>query len=70
LWTKARRAPSDAEALVVLGYGFPATDTNARIEIQSAFLSGSAGDDVRRIDVVLGPDTNRPEARRVHALLE
>ncbi|HJX52102.1 MAG TPA: hypothetical protein VJ801_04990 [Polyangia bacterium] len=70
LWEQARRALRYANALVVLGYGFPATDTMARREIQSAFTAGSPGSDVRRIDVVLGPDTSRPEARRVHALLE
>jgi hypothetical protein len=70
LWKQARWALEHAGALVVLGYGFPVTDTKARIEIQSAFSSGSTGPDARRIDVVLGPDTSKPEVRRVHALLE
>jgi hypothetical protein len=72
LWEQARRALEQAWALEILGYGFPATDTMARNEIQTAFSKGSGPTDsqVRRIDVVLGPDTNRPEARRVHALLE
>jgi hypothetical protein len=72
LWVQARWALKQAWALEILGYGFPATDTMARTEIQTAFSGGSGPTDsqVRRIDVVLGPDTNRPEARRVNTLLE
>jgi hypothetical protein len=70
LWTYAKWALKHAKALVVLGYGFPATDTRARVEIQTAFTSGSSGRDIRRIDLVVGPDTSRPEVQRVRALLE
>ncbi len=71
LWEQAKRALKEAQALVVLGYGFPTTDTKARTEIQTAFAAQPIVlDTTRRIDVVLGPDTNRPEARRVESLLE
>jgi hypothetical protein len=70
LWESARRRLRQAGALVILGYGFPATDTKARTEIQTAFSDGSGTTEIRRIDVVLGPHTARPEARRVEALLE
>jgi hypothetical protein len=56
---------------VILGYGFPASDTFARMAIHEAFGDGrGTTSDIRRIEVVLGPDTGRPEARRVHSLLE
>lgn len=71
LWEQAKRALKEAQALVILGYGFPATDTKARTEIQTAFAAHpKVLNTTRRIDVVLGPDTNRPEARRVESLLE
>jgi hypothetical protein len=72
LWVQAERALERAWALEILGYGFPATDTMARTKIQTAFSAGNgpSGEAVRRIDVVLGPDTNRPEAKRVQALLD
>jgi len=71
LWEQAKRSLKQAQALVILGYGFPATDTKARTEIQTAFAAQpTVLDTTRRIDVVLGPDTNRPEARRVESLLE
>lgn len=73
LWREARNALGRAWALEIVGYGFPATDTAARTWIQSAYSSGSGPSGeaaVWRIDVVLGPDTSRPEARRVLSLLE
>ena len=70
LWGEAQRALKDADALEILGYGFPATDTKARAEIQLAFANQEVRRRRRRIDVVLGPNTNRPEAQRVIALLE
>jgi hypothetical protein len=71
LWNIARRKLGEAAALVVVGYGFPASDAKARTEIQDAFRAGnSAHQKMKRVDFVLGPYTERPESRRVHALLE
>ena len=71
LWRVAKSRLGSADTLVIIGYGFPPSDTRARMAIQNAF-GGGAGttSDIRRIEVVLGPDTSRPEARRVHSLLE
>lgn len=70
LWDLARHHLRQADALVVLGYGFPASDALARTEIQVAFRGGNSKRRVKRVDFVLGPYVERPEARRVHALLE
>jgi hypothetical protein len=70
LWELARRKLGQADALVVLGYGFPASDAKARTTIQEAFREGNSGSVVKRVDFILGPYVDRPESRRVHALLE
>jgi hypothetical protein len=70
LWALARHHLRQADVLVVLGYGFPASDAMARTEIQMAFRGGNSKGRVKRVDFVLGPYVDRPESRRVHALLE
>ena len=70
LWDLARHHLRQADVLVVLGYGFPASDAMARTEIQMAFRGGNPKGRVKRVDFVLGPYVDRPESRRVHALLE
>jgi hypothetical protein len=70
LWELAKRKLGQADALVVIGYGFPASDAKARTEIQAAFRDGNSAQKIKRVDFVLGPNTERPDSRRVHALMQ
>lgn len=70
LWKVARRALGAAGAIMLVGYSFPQTDAGARMDLLRSIATGDAGYRTRRIDIVMGPDTTKPEVRRVHALAE
>jgi hypothetical protein len=68
LWKTAREKLKHAYSVVILGYGFPKTDAQARMELLSG-IEEAVGTPVKRIELVLGPDINRPEAQRVLELV-
>jgi hypothetical protein len=68
LWRAALRKIESAWTFAILGYGFPKTDAEAKMRILGAIERASPGT-VKRLDLVLGPDTGRPEARRVLELV-
>jgi len=70
LWKVAHHALGQAEAVVLVGYSFPQTDAGARMDLLGAIAGGCPGCRTRRIDVVMGPDTAKPEVRRVQSLVE
>jgi hypothetical protein len=68
LWRAALTKIQSAWSYAVLGYGFPKTDAEARMRLLAGISQSSPGQ-VKRLDLVLGPDTGRPEARRVLELM-
>jgi hypothetical protein len=70
LWDMAIKALQQADAIVMLGYSFPQTDAGARMDLLGAIGGASPSCFVRRIDIVMGPDTARADTRRVQALAE
>jgi hypothetical protein len=70
LWKVAHMALGAAGAIMLVGYSFPQTDAGARMDLLRSIATGDAGYRTRRIDIVMGPDTTKPEVRRVHALAE
>jgi hypothetical protein len=59
-----------AACTVFLGYGFPKTDSDARLDLLRAIWQDNPGRNYRRIEIVLGPDLSRPDVQRVVALLK
>jgi len=70
LWDMAIKALQQADAIVMLGYSFPQTDAGARIDLLGAISGGDPGCFIRRIDVVMGPDTSKADVQRVRSLAE
>jgi hypothetical protein len=68
LWRAAINRIESAWSFAILGYGFPKTDAEARIRVLAAIDSSSHGNE-KRLEIVLGPDTTRPESRRVLELI-
>jgi len=68
LWVLAEAAIREADAIVFLGYRFPPSDSDARSKILQAILD-NRGRPYLALHSVLGPDTQRPDARRLRALL-
>lgn len=65
LWKKAKKAISEAHLISIVGYSMPATDNLAK----QLILESIAGNKVlKQINIVLGPDSNSPRARRVYEL--
>jgi hypothetical protein len=67
LWKAAMRRFQTASAVVIVGYGFPKTDAEARMKLLDAIEGADAGQ-IKQVDLVLGPD-DRPETRRVLELV-
>ena len=65
IWTLARKALEDADAIVFVGYGFPPTDADARHTLLTAITDNPHHDLVVR--TVLGPPSDR--SRRVDHML-
>ncbi len=65
LWKIAEQRLAEANAVCFIGYRFPPTDSTARRRILKAIPSGFAS----LVHVVLGPDVNHPDARRLAGLL-
>jgi len=70
LWDMALQSLRQADAIVMLGYSFPQTDAGARMDLLGAIAAESPSCFVRRIDIVMGPDTARADIRRVQSLAE
>jgi hypothetical protein len=70
LWHFARKRLEHASHIVLVGYSIPATDAMARMMLQQAIRVDAGGEQHRRVDIVMGPDTSRSEVRRVVSLLE
>jgi hypothetical protein len=68
LWRDAREKLRHAYCVVILGYGFPKTDAEARMELLAG-IEEAVGGQAKQIEIVLGPDIARPEARRVLELV-
>jgi hypothetical protein len=68
LWDRAFERMKHANSIVILGYGFPKTDAEARMALLDG-IEGAAGGQVKQVEIVLGPDINRPESRRVLELV-
>jgi hypothetical protein len=70
LWQQAKKALQSAGNIVLAGYSMPSTDAMARIELLTAIREDKSGEQHRRVDIVMGPDTSRGDVRRVGSLLE
>jgi hypothetical protein len=68
IWLDAIARLTHAYSIVFVGYSFPKTDAAARMDLLSG-IERAAGGAVKQIEIVLGPDINRPESRRVLELL-
>jgi hypothetical protein len=69
LWTEAHRRLQRAEDVVIVGYGFPKTDAEARATVLGALDDDQSGVGLRRAHLVLGPDLNLSAHRRVLELV-
>lgn len=69
LWSEAHKRLAVAENVVILGYGFPKTDAEARAAILAALEQNQCGATVRKVHLVLGPEVNLPGHRRVLELV-
>lgn len=65
LWDKASQAIGEAHVISIVGYSMPATDNLAKqLILESIAINKS----LKQINIVLGPDSNSPRARRVYEL--
>jgi hypothetical protein len=69
LWDQARERLKQAGTVVVVGYGFPKTDAQARMELLDALEGDNCGVDIRQVHLVLGPDINQPAHQRMLELV-
>ncbi len=69
LWKQARSALKEAGAVVVVGYGFPKTDAQARMELLDALEGDKSGVGTRQVHLVLGPEVDLPRHRRILELV-
>jgi hypothetical protein len=69
LWQKARHAISQATRIVFVGYRFPPTDANARVEILTKIKVAHDSKTLTRVQIVLGPDEHDPHVVRMKKLL-
>jgi hypothetical protein len=67
LWTLAKNAIRDADAVVFLGYRFPPSDAEARSEILSAIARNKKR--YLPVHTVLGPDVQSADSARLRGLL-
>lgn len=65
LWDKARIELKRAQVISIVGYSMPATDNLAKELILESIACNRQ---LKQINIVLGPDSNSPRARRVHEL--
>ncbi len=65
LWDKAKDALKNAHIISMVGYSMPASDNLAK---QLVLDSIAANENLKQINIVLGPDSNSPRARRVYEL--
>ena len=70
LWEKAKGLLSHAGAVLIVGYGFPKTDSIAKWRILNALKSDQCPERTRDIHIVLGPEVTTPSSQRVLALLQ
>jgi hypothetical protein len=68
LWSNAREALKYSARVVFIGYRFPQTDAQARVEILTAIKEASANGLVK-VWIVLGPDDKHPDVARMLKLL-
>jgi hypothetical protein len=68
IWRDAVARLTNAYNIVIVGYSFPKTDAAARLDLLAG-IERATGGAVKQIEIVLGPDINRPESRRVLELL-
>jgi hypothetical protein len=69
LWNHARSALKHAGAVVIVGYSFPKTDAQARMELLDALEEDNSGVGARQVHLILGPDVDLPGHRRVLELV-
>jgi len=67
LWTRALSALSSADAIVFIGYRFPATDALARDKLLGAIRDNQ--NPYLAVHAVLGPNTQEPDTIRLRELL-
>jgi hypothetical protein len=70
LWEKAKGLLSHAGTVLIVGYGFPKTDSFAKWWILSALKSDQCPEHTRDVHIVLGPEVTAPSSQRVLALLQ
>lgn len=68
LWDRAMRALMSADAIVFIGYRFPATDALARDRLLTAIRENDRP--YLAVHAVLGPNTQEPDTVRLHQLLK
>jgi hypothetical protein len=66
VWSSAKKAIREAGRIIFVGYRFPPTDAQARLELLQSIRDRS---DNVPVEVVLGPDVNHPDVARMRALL-
>ena len=69
LWAEALSRLGYACGVAIIGYGFPKTDAEARMSLLAALEMNKGGAILRQIELVLGPDVNLPDARRLLELV-
>ena len=69
LWKVARDAVQSASRIVFIGYRFPQTDAQSRVEILKAIQEASANGNLLKVWIVLGPDEKHPDVARMLKLL-
>jgi len=70
LWKRAEGLLSHVDLLVLVGYGFPKTDSIAESRILDALRSDECPESIRDIHVILGPEVTTSSSQRVLALLQ
>ena len=64
-----RRDLERAVKIILVGYSFTKTDAQARMELLEAIEKDNCGVDSREVHLVLGPNTEDPNHRRVAELV-
>jgi hypothetical protein len=67
LWTEAMKRLEDAYSVAIIGYGFPKTDAEARMKLLAALDREKTP--TRWVELVLGPEIERSDVRRVFELV-
>ncbi len=70
LWNRAEGELRTAGGVIVVGYGFPKTDSGATLRVLDAIREAEVIDWVRELHVILGPDMGSSASIRVLALLQ